>query len=788
VYNLIMREKKSWRAVLPVKLVDGLLLTAMVVCFTREISFDGKAPFFRDLASYFYPMRFILYESFEKGELPLWNSNLSMGFPFLANPQTGVFYPPHALFFFFPFFTSIRLLFVLHFLIAASGSYLLLRQWAHPRWLALTGAALFTFSGIAASLTNLLDHFQSAVWLPWALLSCERAMRNPALREIVFLTVVLLAQFLAGSPEIYGLTVALLFANSIRLKAENPEISWRSVVSVLLLSNAFAAGIAAVQILPSAELFFHSWRSSAIAPEQAMMWSLHPLRLLNLFFLDKEVNLYAPQGLHLFFGRELPLVLSLYLGAICLPGVGLWLLHSSLKEKTITTALLSVVLIVSMGQYTPVYPFLLDHFPLLGFMRFPEKSVFMATAIVHWMVIAGIGRFYRTDHPSAWKGVSALFMPVVGLLMIYLLLRLNLAGLVESISAARQSAAHDVSTLRVATSVLVNLERQMLLTLGIAFVLWLWKDGRLKPVVAGCLLFVLTFSDLYTANHGYLFAVDPSAIYQKPKILDKPSEAPSRLFYNHDLSYLDPDSYRFRPRPFPETVAAISATLIPNTGIFHGFEYMQELESLARIPYYRFLQVAGGLAPENLFRLLGILNVKYVTSAQPLPLTLLGYFPDYPAWLYEIESAVPRAYMAHKVIVESDPKKVMELLSTSEFRPLKEVILEKPAPVQEIENFRGEAKISRYTSQSISIDTSLNGPGVLVLTESFYPGWEVRVDGEEAELRRANYFFRGVLVPAGKHHVEFRYAPYSFKLGLAVSLGTLGLIALLLLARKKFGL
>jgi uncharacterized membrane protein YfhO len=215
---------------------------------------------------------------------------------------------------------------------------------------------------------------------------------------------------------------------------------------------------------------------------------------------------------------------------------------------------------------------------------------------------------------------------------------------------------------------------------------------------------------------------------------------------------------------------------------------MQELESLARIPYYRFLQVAGGLAPENLFRLLGILNVKYVTSAQPLPLTLLGYFPDYPAWLYEIESAVPRAYMAHKVIVESDPKKVMELLSTSEFRPLKEVILEKPAPVQEIENFRGEAKISRYTSQSISIDTSLNGPGVLVLTESFYPGWEVRVDGEEAELRRANYFFRGVLVPAGKHHVEFRYAPYSFKLGLAVSLGTLGLIALLLLARKKFGL
>jgi hypothetical protein len=310
----------------------------------------------------------------------------------------------------------------------------------------------------------------------------------------------------------------------------------------------------------------------------------------------------------------------------------------------------------------------------------------------------------------------------------------------------------------------------------------------LKPTVAGSLLFLLTFFDLYTANRGYLFAVDPTAVYDQPKILERPPEARYRIFYNYDLSYLDPDSYRFRPRPFPETVAAISATLIPNTGVFRGFEYMQELESLARIPYHRFLQAAGGLAPENLFRLLGILNVKYVTSAQPLPLRLLGYFPDYPVWLYEIESAVPRAYMAHKAVIESDPTKILARLSASEFRPLQEVILEKAAPVQGVENFQGEANISRYGNQSVTIDASLNSQGILVLADSFYPGWKAYVDGEKKEVLRANYFFRGVLVPAGKHQVEFKYAPYSFRLGLAVSLGTLGLITVLLLARKKSGL
>jgi hypothetical protein len=769
------------------KFSAAFILIAMVVCFTSEVVFDGKAPFFRDLPSYFYPMRFVLYQSFQEGELPLWNRQLSMGFPFLANPQTGVFYPPHALFFFFPFFTSIRLLFVLHFLLAASGSYLLLRQWAHPRWLALTGAALFSFSGVVASLTNLLDHFQSAVWLPWVLLFAERALRSPSLRELLLLVPVLLAQFLAGSPEIYAMTFGILCLNSLRLKAECPEIRWRAVLSVLFFSNTLVAALAAVQILPSLELFFNSWRPSAIPAEQAMMWSLRPLRLLNLLFLDKEVNLYAPQGIHLFFGREIPLILSLYLGAISLPGIGLWLLHSSVKEKSVAIALLSTALIVGMGQYTPVYPFLLGHLPLLGFIRFPEKTLFMATLIIHWLAITGLGRFFLTDRSCAWKRAAALFMPVVGIFAIYLALRWNLAGLVDWISSARQSPAHDVSTLRIATSVLVNVERQMLLTLAIALVLWLWKGDWLKPVVAGSLLLCITFVDLYAANRGYLFAADPSAIYKKPTIIDKPSEALSRLFYNHDLSYLDPDSFRFKPRPFTETVAAISATLIPNTGIFHGFEYMQELESLARTPYHTFLETAGGLAPENLFRLLGILNVRYVTSAQPLPLRLLGYFPDYPAWLYEIESAVPRTYIARKVVVEKDPTKVLERLSTSEFRPLTEVILDRPVPVKEVENFHGEAKISRYANQSVVIEASLNNPGILVLTDSFYPGWEAYVDGEKMEVLRANYFFRGVLVPAGKHRVEFSYAPYSFKAGAVVSLLTLGFLCVLVPARRKSG-
>jgi len=63
--------------------------------------------------------------------------------------------------------------------------------------------------------------------------------------------------------------------------------------------------------------------------------------------------------------------------------------------------------------------------------------------------------------------------------------------------------------------------------------------------------------------------------------------------------------------------------------------------------------------------------------------------------------------------------------------------------------------------------------GELILTDSFYPGWQAWVDGEPVSIRRADEAFREVLVPPGMHTVEFRYEPASFRVGLFLSLLTL---------------
>jgi len=97
------------------------------------------------------------------------------------------------------------------------------------------------------------------------------------------------------------------------------------------------------------------------------------------------------------------------------------------------------------------------------------------------------------------------------------------------------------------------------------------------------------------------------------------------------------------------------------------------------------------------------------------------------------------------------------------------VVLDVPIHLETKGIFHGEAAIKLYENNRVQINAQLSEPGVLVLTDAFHPGWKVFVDGKEQTIRRANYLFRAVELPAGNHRVEFVYDPISFKLGLVIS-------------------
>jgi hypothetical protein len=129
-----------------------------------------------------------------------------------------VFYPPHWLLGVLPFFFALRILFAIHFVIAGVGTYKLLRQWQYPDFISILGASLFSLGGTVVSMTNLLNHFQSAVWLPWIILGWERLLAAPKWSRFLGFASLLALQVLAGSPEIFAMSLVLGFFDALRLR------------------------------------------------------------------------------------------------------------------------------------------------------------------------------------------------------------------------------------------------------------------------------------------------------------------------------------------------------------------------------------------------------------------------------------------------------------------------------------------------------------------------------------------------------------------------------------------
>jgi uncharacterized membrane protein YfhO len=69
----------------------------------------------------------------------------------------------------------------------------------------------------------------------------------------------------------------------------------------------------------------------------------------------------------------------------------------------------------------------------------------------------------------------------------------------------------------------------------------------------------------------------------------------------------------------------------------------------------------------------------------------------------------------------------------------------------------------------VVVETESADDALLVLTDTYYPGWRAKVDGSDAEILRADYVFRAVVLPAGNHTVEFEFKPRSFLFGAALS-------------------
>jgi len=158
---------------------------------------------------------------------------------------------------------------------------------------------------------------------------------------------------------------------------------------------------------------------------------------------------------------------------------------------------------------------------------------------------------------------------------------------------------------------------------------------------------------------------------------------------------------------------------------------------------------------------------------------------DREVTVYRNVRVLPRAYVVHEATVIADEPQALAELTAASFEPRRSVILGEF--VRHDVAFRQDAgtndlaRIEHYGAHRVVVAVSVEAPGFLVLSDTFYPGWRATVDGRAAKIYRANVLFRAVALDPGTHRVEFSYHPpagfsLASVLSVAVLVGAIGVI------------
>ncbi len=156
-------------------------------------------------------------------------------------------------------------------------------------------------------------------------------------------------------------------------------------------------------------------------------------------------------------------------------------------------------------------------------------------------------------------------------------------------------------------------------------------------------------------------------------------------------------------------------------------------------------------------------------------------FRSHTVAMWENSSVMPRAFIVHRAEIADDTAMLTRMWKL-DFDPRRVVLLTDGAPLalEQVDSARERVEIAEYQPERVVLNVRADARGYVILADSWYPGWEVTVDGVPAPIHRADFIFRAVAVEAGEHTVVFEYRPGSFAWGVAISAASVAALIVLL--------
>ena len=334
---------------------------------------------FRDHSDYFQPLRYFTAVHLRDLVLPYWNPYSASGEPWIANPQTGAFYPPTWLYIVLPFETAYMLFLALHLGVLGWGSYLLFTRFVREG-AALAGAVALMVCGPVLSLMDVQNNLSTFAWIP-LVLWCAVARARPQLAALF-----LALAFLGGEP-FFAAIAALLYVLVIRS------------VRDIAIAGAGAFGLAGAQLLPFLSWIQGSDRAARLSSQQILTESMRPLDWWRVA---------VPPRLPFDPALSQHFIPAVYVGwAIAL--LALAGIFARWKSARAWTGLLAAAVAVAAGSYLPIG---LERLPLTLF-RYPARVIpFGALAIVALAVLG----WDRLAPRRRWADAALILLVLVDLI------------------------------------------------------------------------------------------------------------------------------------------------------------------------------------------------------------------------------------------------------------------------------------------------------------------------------------------------------------------------------------
>lgn len=769
-----------------------ILFTDPVWQSVKPIDFVApQNPLMSDYIWNYYPVQILTQRELQNGRLLLWNPYIYSGTAALAAAQWSILDPINLL--------LLRILPVqsvpgwnafLRLLIAGLGLYALLRSWKLSPAASFISVVSFIWGG-ATILDLSYPIVDAAAWLPLLMLLAERNVSSPRpWRSFLLGAMVAALQFVAGDPQgsLYIVLVTFLYGVTCAIRQNFPRRVAIQRVTLFCAMLILGGILASIQLIPFAELVLQSQYLVARVGDVATQ----PL-FYTRFWYDslKAVTMFLPNLLgnptqgNLWVGNAiLDYTFVLYMGILPLlfAWVGGWQQRKNWRVRFFgSLAILSLGVMfrwpifdwiarlpfINLSHFTrgfqQVYCFCLAILAGLGFDAILGQSL-QPTQRRLRRLLAGFGMtcgLALLAADAAMRQFQSAFLQVGSQFVrdqVYnhpphpYPLEFYLAQLQERY----QQALQVLDLLRLTTYL------PILFALGGAVLLWANQKEYLQPRFIRGLLVLLVLADLWTFGWGFNVSIPADQV----------------LRWTPALRFL-------AAQPGYARVAGLAA-LPNNTGIpfglynYRGADIITARTHLIAEQEIDLVDLTPANSQHNQ-KLFDLMSVRYFLTSQSLRADDLRLIYDQEIKIYERADALARVYLARSYQVVGDTDTLRTHLSDDAVVAGRQVLLEETPPLaQESPDVSadGRADIRLYEPNQVTIQSSSSQESILVLTDTFYPGWDAFVDGQATRVFRANGLYRAVIVPAGRHVVEFVFRPLAFWAGVWITLATFGVIAL----------